>query len=330
MKYDDLSVSTKVILEVVFAFLAVFFVWTIRDIVVILLLSLILASAMDPLVDYLSDKKVPRVVSVLLVYLIVLGLASFVIYLIIPPVIEQYKFLQANLPQYSSDLNARIGGGFDLASFWKQILSGIGGGSSVINNTFGIFNGVISFVTVLVISFYLVAEEKGMKAFISSFLPEKHQEFTISLLEKIQKKMGMWVLGQVAASVSIFILVFIGLSALKVQYALFLALVAGLLEVMPYIGPIVSSVPAMFFAFIQHPPLAIAVAILYLIIHQIEGYVLVPKIMQKAIGTSPLLVLVALLIGVKLAGIVGLLIAVPLSTAVTVVINEFWPSAKMP
>ncbi len=142
--------------------------------------------------------------------------------------------------------------------------------------------------------------------------------------------MGFWVLGQILTSLSIFVLTFIGLSILKVQYALFLALIAALLEIVPYIGPILSAVPAMFFAFIQHPPLAIAVGILYLLIHQIEGYILVPKIMQKAVGTSPLLVLLALLIGFKLAGVVGLLIAVPLSTALIVVVNEFWPEHKMP
>jgi predicted PurR-regulated permease PerM len=104
---------------------------------------------------------------------------------------------------------------------------------------------------------------------------------------------------------------------------LFLALLAGLLEVVPYIGPFLSAVPAVFFAFIQNPPLALAVAILYLIVQKIEGYVLVPKVMEKTVGTSPLVVLVALLIGFKLAGIVGLLIAVPLVSAITVIVNEF-------
>ena len=110
--------------------------------------------------------------------------------------------------------------------------------------------------------------------------------------------------------------------------ALLLALLAGLLEVMPYMGPFLSAIPAVIIAFIFSPPLALVVAILYLIIQKTEGYVLVPKVMEKTVGTSPLVVLLALLIGFKLAGVLGLLISVPLASAITVVVNEF--SAQKP
>jgi len=99
-----------------------------------------------------------------------------------------------------------------------------------------------------------------------------------------------------------------------------LALVAGLFEIVPYIGPFLSAIPAMFIGFIQAPSLAIWVAVLYLFVHEFEGYVLVPKIMEKTVGQSPLLTLLALLIGYQLAGIVGLIISVPLATALTVIV----------
>jgi predicted PurR-regulated permease PerM len=104
---------------------------------------------------------------------------------------------------------------------------------------------------------------------------------------------------------------------------LFLALLAGLLEIIPYLGPIISAIPAIFFAGIQSPALMAAVVVLYIIVQKTEGYVLVPKIMERTIGTSPLVILVALLVGFKVAGILGLLLAVPLVGAVTVVLNEF-------
>jgi predicted PurR-regulated permease PerM len=176
-----------------------------------------------------------------------------------------------------------------------------------------------------------------MKKFVATLLPHEHQEFTMGLLEKIQKKMGLWILGQIILSFSIFILTLIGLVVVGLIFkgegsspilsnALLLALLAGLLEVMPYIGPFLSAVPAVIIAFIFSPPLAFFVTILYLVIQKTEGYILVPKVMEKTVGTSPLVVLVALLIGFKLYGVVGLLIAVPLSSAITVAINEFWPS----
>jgi predicted PurR-regulated permease PerM len=329
MKYSDLETSTKIILKVIFAFLVLWFLWIVRDIVAILVLSLILASAMEPLTDYLSLKKVPRVVSVILVYVVVLGLAALVISLIIPPAITQYSYLRDHLPLYGQVLQERLGSVISVGNVGQDLLSSLNGGN-LVSTTFGAVSGALSFVVILVISFYLVAEEKGMKSFIAALLPEQHQEFTLNLLEKIQKKMGFWVLGQFVASCSVFLLAFVGLSLLHVQYALFLALLTGLFEVTPYVGPIMSGILAASFAFIQQPSLGILVALLYVVIHTIEGYFLIPKIMQKAVGTSPLLVLFALLVGFKLAGVIGLLIAVPLSTAITIVIQEFWPEAKMP
>lgn len=329
MKFAELENSTQVILKVVFAGVILAFLWAVRDIVAILLLSLILASAMEPLTDYFSQRKVPRVVSVLLVYIVFLGLAALVVALIIPPAISQYKFLVQHLPQYVQVLQDHFGSFVSFDSLSQNLLSGISGGD-LVTNTFGALSGALTIVVILVISFYLVAEEKGMKTFVSAFLPEQHQEFTVNLLEKIQKKMGFWILGQLGASISVFLLAYLGLSLLGVQYALFLALLTGLFEITPYVGPIMSGILAAAFAFTQSPTLGLYVAILYVIIHTIEGYFLVPKIMQKAVGTSPLLVLFALLVGFKLAGIIGLLIAVPLSTALTVIVQEFWPQAKMP
>jgi predicted PurR-regulated permease PerM len=327
MKYSELDKSTKVILEIIFAFLGLLFIWLVRDIIVLVLIALILASAMDPLVNYFHARKVPRVISVFMVYVVVIGIAVFVIGLMIPPVIQQTKILEANLPQYSNALSSQIGG-YSVQDFLSNLFSGFNNGNSVVQNTFGVFNGALDAIAVLVISFYLVAEEKGMKTFVSSLIPAHHHEFTLGLITKIQHKMGMWVLGQIIVSFGIFIFTYVGLLILHVQYALVLALLSGLFEVVPYIGPFLSAIPAMFIGFIQAPSLAIWVAILYLLVHEVEGYVLVPKIMEKTVGTSPLLVLLSLLIGYQLYGILGLLISVPLATALTVVVTEFWPGEK--
>lgn len=174
----------------------------------------------------------------------------------------------------------------------------------------------------MVVSFYLVAEQKSIINTIAAFVPEKHQSFTLQLIAKIQKKMGQWVLGQLLLSVSIFAISYIVLTVMGVKYALFLAILAGLLEVVPYIGPFLAAVPAAFFALLQSPTQAVIVLLMYVFIQKIEGYVLVPKIMQKTVGTSPLVVLFALLIGFKLGGVIGLLIAVPLASAITVVVSE--------
>jgi len=333
MKFSELDKSTQIILKVIFALLILAFLWATRGIILLLLLAIILASAMEPLVSYLHSKKIPRVVSVVSVYILVLGLAALIIYLIIPPVVGQFKVLQDNLPAYSSSLQAHyswIFGGGSVNDFSQKIVSGLGNGQSFISNTFGAFNGVLDFIAVLVIAFYLVAEQHGMQSFVSSIIPAGSRPFTMHLIEEIQKKMGMWLLGQIIVSLGIFIFTYIGLLILHVQFALVLALIAGFLEIVPYIGPFLSAVPAIFIAFVQNPThptsLVIWVIILYLLVHEVEGYVLVPKIMEKTVGTSPLVVMVALLVGYQLAGVLGLLISVPIAAALTVAVNEFWPS----
>lgn len=324
--------STKIILRVVVVVLALVFLWLIRDIVIVILLALVLASALEPVAEYFTKYKIPRFVSVLGTYILVIGAFAVVVALMSPLVVDQARVLANNLPALAVELQAKypnltlLFGGANLTSIVDALLSNSGFGSNLFDRTLGLFNGLVALLTVLVVSFYLVAADRGMKKFIGDIVPGQYQETTLRLIAKIQAKMGMWVVGQFILSVFIFVLTYIGLTILGVDYALVLALIAGLLEVVPYIGPFVSAIPAVFFALIQSPPLVIGVILLYIIIQKTEGYVLVPKIMEKTVGTSPLVVLLALLIGFKLAGILGILLAVPLAGAITVIIQEFFPS----
>ncbi|HAG27606.1 TPA: hypothetical protein DCG61_02400 [Patescibacteria group bacterium] len=335
MEYK-LDQSTKIILRVVVILLAVGFLWLIRDIVIVVLLALVLASAMEPMVEYFTKYKIPRFVSVLGTYVLVIGMFGLVVAMMAPLVIEQGKVLAENLPALAVELQARypnltvLFGGANLAAIVDALLSNSGFSGNLFDRTLGLFNGIVALLTVLVISFYLVAADRGMKRFIGDLVPAQYQETSVRLIAKIQRKMGMWVVGQFIISVFIFVLTYIGLTILGVEYALVLALIAGLLEIVPYIGPVLAAVPAIFFALIQSPPLVIGVIILYILVQKIEGYVLVPKIMEKTIGTSPLVVLLALLIGFKLAGIFGVLLAVPLAGAITVIIQEFFQNKPQP
>lgn len=329
MNYKQWDTSTKVVVQVFLLLLILAFLWVIRDVLVILLLAMVLASAMEPLADYLRKHKIPRAVSVFSVYIVVLGLAGLIFSQIIPLVIEQLRLVQANLPQFIADFQTQYPnvfnffGNVNLSGALKDFFNPENGGATVVTRTVGIFNGLFAFLTVLVVSFYLVAQEKSMKELIRSVLPPSKQEFAMQLVTKIQHKMGLWVLGQLILSVFIFVFSFFGLTILGVKYALVLALLAGLMEVVPYIGPTLSAVPAVFFAFLQSPTLALGVLILYILIQKTESYILVPKVMQKTIGASPLVILLSLLIGFKLAGVLGLLLAVPLAGAITVTIAEF-------
>jgi len=335
MRWITLEPSTKVILKIILALLALAFLWVVRDLVITFLLAVVLASAMEPLVGYLHTRKIPRVVSVLAVYVLVLGIAALILTLVVPVVVEQFNLLAASIPEYTVQLEQRfpiirtVLGNADLGDVLRHVFSPVVSSESVVTRTVGVFNGIFSAITILVISFYLVAEQKGMLEFIRSLVPPKHQDFAVQLVGKIQVRMGRWVIGQFILSCAIFALTFVGLTVLGVKYALFLALLAGLLEVIPYIGPIISAIPAVFFALGQSPALAVVVLMLYIVVQKTEGYFLVPKVMERTVGTSPLLVLISLLVGLKLAGVMGLLLAVPLVSAITLVVSELSANQMM-
>ncbi|MEZ4180149.1 MAG: AI-2E family transporter [Candidatus Doudnabacteria bacterium] len=209
---------TKTILKVIGILLALAFLWVIRDIVMVVLLSLVLASAMEPMVEYLHHRKIPRFVSVLGAYVLVLGFIGLVATLLAPLVIEQGRLLSENLPDYAIQLEQKypdlkfLLGGTDLQTIAKTFLSSDTGSAAVFNRTLGLFNGVVAALTVLVVSFYLVASDKGMKQFVGDLVPEHHQDRVLRLITKIQRKMGWWVVGQFILSLFIFGLTYIGLT----------------------------------------------------------------------------------------------------------------------
>jgi predicted PurR-regulated permease PerM len=327
-KHTTVNISSVTILKVLVTILLLWFLFAIRDILLLFLISVIISSAIDPLADYLQKRRVPRGFSVLIVYVLFLGIIGMVISLLVPPITEQFQQLsQSNFFQTFLD---RVGGfrenlahfGIDeevtrnLQNFAGQISQG------VFNTAGSVLTGFLSVITVLVVSFYLTAEENGTKNFVKHLVPYKNQAYVMGLVTKIQRKMGSWVLGQLILSVVIFGLTYAGLLILGVEYALVLALIAGLLEVVPLIGPIISVIPAALFAFIQDPPLALAVLILYIVVQQVENHLLVPMIMSKSVGLNPILVILGILVGGSLGGFLGAIIAVPLLSGVQVFVHD--------
>lgn len=324
------SVSTVTILKVVAVFLALYFLYIVRDIILLLLISVILSSALTPLVEWGYRRlKIPRAATVVVVYVLFISLVVLIFSLIIPRLIEEFSALGTNIDTLRGNLAnqestfretfERYGLSNALASlgnYISQLTSGI------FERTIGLFSGLFNFITVLVMSFYLVIQQDGLKDFIKSITPSHQHGRIANVVGQAQKRLGQWLLGQFALMFSIFLLSYIGLLLLGVKYALVLALFAGLLEIIPYIGPIISVIPAFFIALLQSVTLAIAVVILYIVIQQLENYALVPRILGRSIGANPLVVLIALLVGYNIAGIIGMLFAVPVVAIVSVVLED--------
>ena len=332
----DISLATSTLVKITILGLILFFAWTIKDILILLLISITLASALEPLVEMLLQWRIPRSVSVVAVYIVALAFVVLIGFLVTPPVIQQFQQVTNN-DFLASEISNKIGPNsflreFNLTEIVSKNVQSLANQFNALSENFfsktlGVFNGFIEIVTVLVVSFYLLAEKNGMKNFVYTLAPKESQPKILHIITRIQKKIGLWMIGQIIVSAIIFAITFIALTVLGIKYALVLAILSGFFELIPYIGPFVAAIPAIFFAFLQSPTLAVVVMIMYIVLSKIEGYVLVPKIMQKTVGVSPLVILLAILIGFKLAGIFGILLAVPVVAVIQVIIEE-WETLK--
>lgn len=329
-----IDISTQTFVKVILFLLIVGFLYLVREAIALIFVALILSSALDPFVDWLRKFKIPRGVGIILVYILLFTIISSIIVLIVPPIASELKLIANDFPTYYEKVVSGLNylttnrSDLDVADQIQKSLNAITGSlSRVATGAFSalldVFGGIISFFLVLVITFYFTVEEEGVKRFIKSMTPIHYQPYVLQLMARIQKRLGYWLRGQIILSLIIFILTFIGLTILGVEYALLLALIAGVFEIIPYLGPILSAIPAIFLSFAQSPAKALSVLILYIIIQQLENNIVTPKVMGKAVGINPLVVIIALLIGAKLAGVMGMVLAVPVATAISVFLEDF-------
>ncbi len=328
------TLTTATLVKVIVFFLLLYFAFLIREILLILFITVILTSVIDPWVDWMQQRlKMPRGLGILLIYIALLGIIGGSVYLIIPPMVEQIGQLASEAPSYLEKAEGFFSGLRDYTAShgWLDNLKNSLGSTatnfqsaagSVFTTIFGFFGGIFSVIIILIITYYMAVQESAIKKLVWSLTPAPHQEYVMDVFNRIQKKLGLWMRGQLILCFSIFALTYIGLSILGVKYALVLAIIAGFTEFIPYLGPIIGAVPAVFLAFTQSPMLALFVMILYVIIQQIENGFLVPKIMEKTAGLNPIVSIVVIMIGFSIGGWVTALLSIPIATAATVVVED--------
>ncbi len=323
----EIQLSFWTIAKVFLAFVVFLLIYYIKDILVLFFIVLLLVAAFRPLVDK-WEKKIKRLPAVLLLLLLFLLVLTFLIYIIVPPLFQQLAAFINNLP----DIVSRFG---FLSHYKAEIVSGI---KSMTNNadvitgrfvslTASIVGIIAGILTVIVMTIYLLLDKDGLKKFVTTVVPVDSQEAVINLAKKMSMKVGEWFRGQLILSAIIAIVDTVGLLIIGVPYALALGVLSGVLEVIPAIGPIIAGAIAALVALTISPLKAIFVIALYIIVQQLENNLLVPKIMQKAVGLSPVVIILALLIGAKLFGIIGAIIAVPASALISVAVQD-WSTIK--
>ena len=305
-----------------FLVVAGWFIFQLRGIIASIFVSYIIMAALHPFVDQLTKRGVPRILAVIIPYVITLLVVVVIVFPLIPFTVAQVQTLVTDLPVFADQAARSLGFAVDASAIEEAVSSEAGNiGKNAVDLTGKVFGGVFLVVTTLIVAFYLLLYQKEFKHFIADMFHKDDHEKVFSTLTQIDDKLGAWLRGQLILCVFIFALTWIILTILGVPFALSLAILAGLLEIIPTLGPTLAAIPAVIVAFTISPTLGIVVAVVYIIIQVIENNVLVPKIMQKAVGLNPVIVILSVVVGANLMGIIGALLSIPFTVLVIMILS---------
>ncbi|MBI5620498.1 AI-2E family transporter [Candidatus Gottesmanbacteria bacterium] len=321
---SKVEISHRTIIFTVLFLLALWVLFQIKDILFLIIIAFILMTALRPLVDLLGIARIPRVFAILFIYAVVFGFFGVSFAGTIPTlVLQSTRFIQ-ELPTFLEKVLPYWN--IDARSLSQQIAPI---SENILKLTVGIFSNLVTTLTVLVFTFYFLLERKKLEQLLIGIMGEDAGERVMKALEEIESRLGSWVNGELFLMALVGASVYFGLIMLRVEFALPLAIIAGVLEIVPMIGPIVSAVPAVLVALTVSPFLALSVVALYFIVQQVENNIFVPMVLKKSVGLSPVITIFSLMVGGRLAGVVGAILAVPVVLVLQVVLRAFlFPAQK--
>jgi predicted PurR-regulated permease PerM len=299
--------------------LFLYFLWIMQETLFSLLIAFILMSALRPLVEYLTTKRIPRTPSVFIVFILFLLFFGSLVSLIIPPIVTETTTLVRNLPGIVENLNPELRRYIDINSVSQYV-------PTVTNNIFSIlgnlFSNLLFLVTTMFFTLYFLLERDLVRRVLKPYLSAREVDHYASIADKVERRLTGWFWGQITLMTFIGIITFIGLNLLGVRYALPLAVLAGMFEVVPNIGPVIAAIPAVTIGFADSSFTGFSVLALAFVIQQLENAVIVPFIMRRAVGVNPILTLVSLLVGGKIGGVLGVLLSIPLLIVGETIVHE--------
>lgn len=316
----SVEISHRTIIFTAFFIIFLAVVRQIEGILVGIFVSYLIMAAVNPLVNFLEKFKIPRSLSAIVILIgmlsgIVSGIAA-----LIPPIVDQTGAFLSQLPKLLGQLGVQL----DQSLVSSQL-------GSIPQNAFkvisGVFSNALAVFTILVMSYYMILERQHLSGRLTNWFGDSETTFE-DLLAKIEVKIGAWIRGQVILSLIIGGAVYIGLISLSIPYAVPLAIIAGLMESIPNIGPTVSMVPAAVVGFTISPLHGGAVVLLYFLIQQFENNLIVPLIMRRAVGLNPLVTIIALMVGLALGGVAGAVLSIPVVLIGEVLIPYFIDRSK--
>ena len=378
-KAININITPESIFKGIGLVLLIWFLYFIKDVVLVVLVAVVIASGMEPLITFFRKYKIHRLPAAIISYISIFAVFVGLMFYFVPSVLNEASSLLTELPKYlesttlwnplnisnesvvtSQKVVQTLSDGVnnpgqlvtdaqnqiktvvpstsfglgDLVRSIQSISSNVSNG--FINIVSAIFGGLLSFILIIVLSFYLLVQEDGVAKFLRLVTPLKHEKYVVALWKRSQIKIGQWMQGQLLLGIIIAVLLYLGLTILGIQNALLLSVLAGCLEIIPVFGPVLSAIPAILMAFVGggFAP-AILVLGLYIIIQQFENHLIYPLVVKKVIGVSPIIVILAIIIGFKLAGFLGIVLSVPMVSALMELVDGvqkkrtlFWQKAE--
>jgi predicted PurR-regulated permease PerM len=311
--------------------------WAAREALMLVYVSALIAMGLSPLVKWIERpradngrRRVPRWLAILAIYAVLVAVVVLIGLMVIPPLVAQAESLWAKLPAEFNRLQTflirhrlmthRV----TLEEAVQSAPSGSGGNAvgTVLVAISSLIGGMFAIITILILTFYLLIEANAMFEYLVRFVPAGRRGDVAMVARQAVTKVSAWLRAQFVLAGVMGVFSAIGLGLMGVPYFYVIALIAAIGETIPIVGPVIGGVTAVAVAITVSPKLALMVGGYFLVLHQLEANILVPKIMERSVGVSPVAVLVALLVGGALWGLVGAILAIPTAALLSVIIEE--------
>lgn len=329
MEKRELEISWGTLWKVVAMLAIVAFLYIAHEAMIVLLFALVVSSALDGAVSWLENKKIPRVIGSALIFVTATFVIGFILYEVIPLIYMEIARLSESYHSLGSffgdtpSIIDKLNSGFFAGNFGSQVIDTIfKGASPFLSAVGGLFGGMIFLATVFITSFYLTLSRDGVERLLRAVFPTQAEDYIIKIYIRSKKRIGRWMQAQAILSLVVGLVVFVGLWLAGVEYSLLIGLLAGLFEIVPVVGPIFAGAIGVAVAFSHSLSFAILTFVFFVVVQQLENNILVPILMRRAVNIHPVIIIISLMAGFEVGGVVGVILAVPVTVVVQEIIED--------
>lgn len=330
---EHVEVGTKVLLRAAIMMAVVYAVYMVRSVVLLVLLAVLTAAALAPAITKLRHRGLSRTSAVIIVYMLLFLSGVLLLSVFLPLFFSEIKEFLTSWPLYTARLDTfmkgietystSIGIDFNKDQFSQNIEGNIASWfSQIFSTTVNLFQGFIHFIGFFFLSLYLSLEEKGIEKFFLLLTPKHYHAQALSIATRMQGKVSQWLFGQMLLMVIAFGIYYVGLTIIGVPYALAIAFFGGLMEILPYVGPVLAAIPAIIIGLLSSPILGASALAFYIIAHQVEAHIIAPQVMKHSAGLNPVALIIAILVGLELGGAIGIILSVPITMILSVFVED--------